>query len=97
MLLPQFKTKFKENLIENWFSTELAQKIIQNINRLNERIRTDINLGEGFQVGHSYFCPDGHGPYNDHWYENKIKYKVEPLLREYCFDNPEMLQLLEDL
>ena len=98
MLLPQFNTKFKENLTENGFTSELSQKIIQNIIRLNERIRTDINLGEGFQVGHSYFCPDGHGPYNNHWYENKIKYKVEPLMKEYWFDNPEMVQsLLEDL
>lgn len=98
MLLPQFNTKFEEKLSENGFTPELSQKIIQNIKRLNETIRTDINLGEGFQVGHSYFCPDGHGPYNNHWYEKKIKYKVEPLLREYWFDNPETVQsLVEDL
>jgi 5-methylcytosine-specific restriction protein B len=94
MLLPQFNTKFEENLSENGFTPELSQKIIQNIKRLNETIRTDINLGEGFQVGHSYFCPDGHGPYNNHWYENKIKYKVEPLLREYWFDSPGNVQSL---
>ena len=58
----------------------------------------EIDLGEGFQVGHSYFCPDGNGPYNNSWYEKKIKYKVEPLLKEYWFDNPGRVQsLLEDL
>ena len=98
MLLPQFNTKFEEKLSENGFTPELSQNIIQNIKRLNETIRTDINLGEGFQVGHSYFCPDGNGPYNNSWYDKKIKYKVEPLLKEYWFDSPEMVQsLLEDL
>ena len=93
-LVPQFNTKFEEKLSENGFTPELRQKIIQNIKRLNETIRTDINLGEGVQVGDIYFCADGHAPYNNHWYENKIKYKVEPLLKEYWFDSPGTVQSL---
>jgi 5-methylcytosine-specific restriction protein B len=97
-LAPQFNNKFKEELLRNEFSTEMIQNIIQKINHLNSIIREEIDLGEGFQVGHSYFCPDGNGPYNNNWYEKKIKYKVEPLLKEYWFDNPGRVQsLLEDL
>ena len=97
-LTPQFNNKFREELLRNGFSTEMVQNIIQKINNLNSTIREDINLGEGFQVGHSYFCPDGNTPYNTSWYKRKIKYKVEPLLREYWFDSPEMVQtLLENL
>ena len=76
----------------------LTDAQIEKINTLNSTIREDINLGEGFQVGHSYFCPDGNTQYDNSWYEKKIKYKVEPLLKEYWFDDPEMVQsLLEDL
>ena len=97
-LAPQFNNKFKDELLRNGFSTEMIQNIIQKINHLNSIIREEIDLGEGFQVGHSYFCPDGNGPYNNNWYEKKIKYKVEPLLKEYWFDNPGRVQsLLEDL
>ena len=97
-LAPQFNNKFKDELLRNGFSTEMIQNIMQKINHLNSIIREEIDLGEGFQVGHSYFCPDGNGPYNNSWYEKKIKYKVEPLLKEYWFDNPGRVQsLLEDL
>ena len=78
--------------------TTLTDDQIEKINTLNSTIREDINLGEGFQIGHSYFCPDGNAPYDDSWYEIKIKYKVEPLLKEYWFDSPEMVHsLLENL
>ena len=97
-LAPQFNNKFKDELLRNGFSTEMIQNIMQKINHLNSIIREEIELGEGFQVGHSYFCPDGNGPYNNSWYEKKIKYKVEPLLKEYWFDIPGRVQsLLEDL
>ena len=97
-LAPQFNEKFKAELSRNGFSNEMIQKITQKINTLNSIIREEIDLGEGFQVGHSYFCPDNNTPYDNSWYEKKIKYKVEPLLKEYWFDDPEMVQsLLEDL
>ena len=52
---------------------------------LNEDIKQDESLGEGFRIGHSYLC--NIKPNN---VEEKLKYIVEyeliPLLKEYWFD-----------
>ena len=50
-------------------------------------------MGEGFQIGHSYFCgpPEdlaGDSAWND-WYTDVVRYEIEPLLSEYWFDDAE--------
>jgi len=68
---------------------------------LNERIRSDPALGDGFEIGHSYFCaaPDG-GTADEKWFANIVRFEIEPLLREYWFDSRETvtaaLTLLEE-
>jgi len=58
------------------------------MNTLNEVIAADTkNLGPGYQIGHSYFCPRiGTKPDND-WYRRVIESEIVPLIREYWFDN----------
>ena len=50
-------------------------------------------LGEGFQIGHSYFCrpPTGLADADawNGWYTDVVRYEIEPLLREYWFDDAE--------
>lgn len=55
---------------------------------LNREIAADPNLGEGFRVGHSYFCQPP--PEGDHevWYQQVIESEIAPLLREYWIDDP---------
>ena len=57
----------------------------------DEKISADTkNLGKGYKIGHSYFCPvDAIGAYDETWYRTIIKSEIEPLLQEYWFDNPE--------
>ena len=58
------------------------------MDKLNETIRNDDELGRGFQIGHSYFVPgDGETPSED-WYKNIVDTQIAPLLREYWFDSP---------
>ena len=98
-LMPEFNKRFDNALKSAGFSKKLRKNIIDRISALNEDIRSDKNnLGDGYQIGHSYFCPDGSKPYNDNWYNRKIKYEIEPLLKEYWFDEQERVEgLLENL
>ena len=82
----QFNEKFKDHLISSGFDSALCDGINDRMNNLNERIRSDSNLGVGYQIGHSFFCPDNNEPYDIQWYNKKIKYEIEPLLNEYWFD-----------
>lgn len=86
-LNPAFGTDlFKEKLISQGASNELVSKIISRVGSLNKEIENDRTLGKGFRIGHSYFC---NYEEDDSWYEEIIKYEIDPLLREYWFDEEE--------
>ena len=79
----------------------LRDRIIFRLERLNDRIAKDANLGSGFCIGHSYFCQTGSGRADEAWYKRIARTEIEPLLREYWFDNQERVaneiaQLLDD-
>ena len=46
----------------------------------------DESLGEGFCIGHSYFC--SHQDITDGWLQSVVDYEIVPLLKEYWFDEP---------
>ncbi|MDR2544052.1 MAG: AAA family ATPase [Methanobrevibacter sp.] len=77
------KDIFKKYLIRNGVDDGLAIKIIRKFKDLNNFIHDDADLGDGFKIGHSYFCVDN---VKDQ-YESIVKYEVAPLLREYWFDD----------
>lgn len=92
---PVFDGKFIEFLTNKGASTPIINKICNNINRLNEAI-TD-KLGDGFRIGHSYFCNVGEGA-TEQWYRRIVTLEIAPLLREYWFDNKELAdRKIEDL
>lgn len=47
---------------------------------LNEQIIKNPNLGSGYCIGHSFFCPsDGEEErYDDDWYQTIIRYEITP-------------------
>jgi len=91
-LSPCFQSdKFAENLKEGGASDKLIQKVIDRMTKLNTEIAKDTtNLGAGFCIGHSFFCdtPKDRNA-DDKWYESVIRTEIEPLLKEYCFDEPD--------
>ena len=94
-LSPQFNEKYKQYLVDAGMKSQFCDQIINGLNALNNEIKSDKNnLGDGYQIGHSYFCPDGDPPHNNQWFNNKIKYEIEPLLKEYWFDEPERVESL---
>ncbi|GEM_PF-612134 len=94
-LKPAFESKkFRDFLTNAGVETEIIDKIIERMGQLNQRITEDQkNLGRGYCVGHSYFCPsDNNQAYGSDWYENVIRTEIEPLLEEYWFDDPDKVQ-----
>ena len=89
-LLPQFTTPgFRNSLIQAGAPDLLVTKIISRISKLNSDIADDrVNLGTGYMIGHSYFCPPRNAIPDEVWYEQVIETEVIPLLTEYWFDDP---------
>ena len=61
-------------------------KLVDCVYKLNEVIEKDETLGAGFRIGHSYFCTNA--VIDDMWLNNVVKYQLEPLIKEYWFDEP---------
>jgi len=67
-------------------SENLVSAICRRIATLNEQIANDSDLGEGFQIGHSFFCAGLEGGLNAQWYHSVVHTEIAPLLKEYWFD-----------
>ena len=97
---PAFENeKFRQFLVEK-ISEEIIDKIIDSMSNLNKIIEEDnINLGKGYRIGHSYFTPSEDTIDDEYrWYSRIIKMEIEPLLREYWFDEEDKVdELLEGL
>jgi len=60
--------------------------LINCVESLNNAIAADESLGEGFCIGHSYFCNISEA--SDITLSNIVEYEIIPLLKEYWFDEP---------
>jgi MoxR-like ATPase len=89
---PQFQEKLLAHLRGHvGVSRAMAERVMTRLQALNAVIVQDPNLGEGFAVGHSYFCQTPTGdPDEQQWYDHIIEHEIAPLLREYWFDHPEV-------
>ena len=91
-LTPAFGTdQFSDFLLDAGVQEDLMNRIVDRLSDLNRTIREDRkNLGPGFEIGHSFFCPrDEDEQLDESWYRTVVRREIEPLLREYWFDRPE--------
>ena len=80
------KEGFKEYKVS--LHNERFNSLIDKIMELNDDIASDLSLGVGFCIGHSYFCNcEKSNDCTDRWMKQIVKYDILPLLREYWFDN----------
>lgn len=63
-------------------------RLIACVESLNKVIADDESLGEGFCIGHSYFCNLDPDAIYDKALSGIIEYELVPLLKEYWFDEP---------
>lgn len=92
-LRPEFTNgRFEKHLKTRGATPGLIKCIVDRITALNQAITNDEkNLGEGYQIGHSYFCPQNGAVLNESWYRAVIKSEIAPLLEEYWFDESKQL------
>lgn len=82
---PAFSSEGFKNYLAEKNSPKL-EKLIAAVESLNSTISTDESLGDGFRIGHSYFCTDDE--VTDEWLKSVVEYEVIPLIKEYWFDEP---------
>lgn len=75
-----FKTELKKH------ADPRVAKVVEAVKTLNGAIAKDDSLGEGFCIGHSYFCGQ---PTGTPWIDHVVRYDICPMLDEYWFDSKE--------
>jgi 5-methylcytosine-specific restriction protein B len=91
-LRPAYATEaFSEYLVNKGVGEGIVQRIVDRMEELNATIREQSkDLGAGFEIGHSFFCPIGtEEDLGENWYKRIIETEIAPLLHEYWFDDPE--------
>ena len=84
-MAPAFELdSFKQHL--NAINDPKLNQLIDKVIELNKAIKNDSSLGEGFVIGHSYFCHDTLD------LRTIVRYEILPTLREYWFDNEANIQ-----
>lgn len=67
---------------------EKFDRLINCVENLNNSISDDESLGEGFCIGHSYFCNLLADSLDEKSLSSIVEYELIPLIREYWFDEP---------
>lgn len=79
-----------------YLHSALLDKVIEHIEQLNEVICSDASLGEGFAIGHSYFCKLEPGAELNDKIKEIVNFDIIPMLEEYWFDDPKTLNEQKD-
>lgn len=88
-LKPDFGSNFNNFLVSKGVTLKLVNHICTSVSKVNSRIKEDTNLGEGFQIGHSYFCNFQNGEDETIWWNEILDFEIKPLLEEIWFDEIE--------
>lgn len=81
---PAFESEqFREYRIG--LNSDKFNRLIERVEQLNDAIRNDDSLGDGFCIGHSYFC--NLEEVTDQALSDIVEYELSPLLREYWYDD----------
>jgi len=87
-MAPVFGLPFRRYLEYRNTPDVLIDKIINRMEALNQELAEDEYLGEGFQIGHSYFCHPPKSGGNEAWFSTIAENELIPLLEEYWSDKP---------
>ena len=64
------------------------EALVREVESLNGAIAEDESLGDGFRIGHSYFCNMKPETCTDAALASIVDYELIPMLKEYWFDEP---------
>jgi 5-methylcytosine-specific restriction enzyme B len=83
---------FKKCLKESQVPEDWIERIRTRMQKLNHEIQEDTHqLGRGYCIGHSFFCPKGKVANVETWYQEVVRFEILPLLEEYWVDEPERI------
>jgi hypothetical protein len=86
---------FRATLLRHGVTESVIDRIVRAVGLVNEHITDDQkNLGPGFVIGHSFFCPPGFVTDSDTWYAAIVNEEIRPLLEEYWFDDSATVERL---
>ena len=83
------------NEYQQGLSDDAFDNIVEIMKELNQDIKEDESLGEGFRIGHSYLC-NLKSENVDEKLNYIIEYELIPLLKEYWFDESEKIEYWSD-
>jgi 5-methylcytosine-specific restriction protein B len=86
-LQPDYGNNFRSFLASKGLSSGMVEHICSAVLKVNSKIKEDINLGEGFQIGHSYFCTFITNEDENKWWNEILSFELKPLLEEIWFDD----------
>lgn len=88
-LNPAFKSpQFAATLVARGVDPTIVAELVARVSKVNDTvISADKDLGAGFAIGHSYFCPTANVTESRAWYDAIIDDEIAPLLSEYWFDS----------
>ncbi|MDD4697651.1 MAG: AAA family ATPase [Fermentimonas sp.] len=86
-LQPEYGDNFCAFLSDKGLSDSLVEHICTSVTKVNDKIKEDVNLGDGFQIGHSYFCTFKANEDEDKWWNEVLSFEIKPLLEEIWFDD----------
>ena len=81
---PKFNDEKFITLIEASHDPKI-KSLVDCVLKLNDAIREDSGLGEGFEIGHSYFCDCNLSA------ADIVEFELKPMLKEYWYDDPDKL------
>lgn len=79
---------------QNALDNETFNALVEQVIELNREIKNDDSLGDGFRIGHSYFC--GQDECTEEWMKSVVYYDIIPMLHEYWFDDKKKVQQWEN-
>ncbi|MYB19651.1 MAG: AAA domain-containing protein [Holophagales bacterium] len=94
-LEPRLGRKFQNHLQDAGAARDLIDRIVEDLEDLNQAIRGDDDLGHGFEIGHSYFVPQRDEKADENWRRHRVRSQILPLLREYWFDRRDEVEKRE--
>jgi hypothetical protein len=87
--------RFSDFLEDKGVDRITAEKLNSAFGTTNARIRKNDALGDGFEIGHAYFCVGPEASQDDEdWYREIFDLQIFPLLREYAAGDAKLLDLL---
>lgn len=96
LIEPELGDSFK-SFLSSELSNDFVEKICKKLNHVNSIIRETASLGEGLEIGHSYFCQISSVDDENEWWKLICKYELFPYLQEICFDNEALCEELRNI